>query len=136
MFLLLFIITKDNIIPFLEANWLFRLHFYCVLLLYHRRADDVKMVQNGVVPTKKIGRILFSKSCKVADGSNGAQIYVGVVDNIVPAAIKRIGKDTTSSELSLNKLVVKGHSQHTYCMFYMQKMMTLDTLQLLSVRAI
>ncbi|KAJ8018717.1 Serine/threonine-protein kinase ppk4 [Holothuria leucospilota] len=59
-----------------------------------RWASHLNKIQNNAVPKKQIRRNSFNKESKIADGSNGAQIYVGVLDNTLPVAVKQVPNDT------------------------------------------
>lgn len=46
-------------------------------------------IHNSVISCKRIGRIQFTKDYKIANGSNGSQVFLGLVDNQTPVAVKR-----------------------------------------------
>ncbi|XP_071842532.1 uncharacterized protein [Apostichopus japonicus] len=86
-------------------------------------ADNIKPFQNqqrwalqleqllnkdSGVCVKSIGRLSFSRQYKIAEGSNGAQIFIGLVDEQWPVAIKRLHQGTHSMEQNVNKVLNEG----------------------------
>lgn len=51
---------------------------------------------------KQIGCLRFSKHCKIANGSNGSQIFVGLLEDKIPVAVKRFPGEFHPRERALN----------------------------------
>lgn len=59
-----------------------------------RYAHQIQQLQsnNSDIRIKKVGRLSFSKQFKIADGSNGTQIFTGLLDDQKPVAVKRLNQ--------------------------------------------
>lgn len=54
---------------------------------------------------------MYNKKCKIANGSEGAQIYVGAL-NGNPVAVKRINKDLLQNEQIISNIVAEKSMSH------------------------
>ncbi|KAJ8046432.1 Serine/threonine-protein kinase/endoribonuclease IRE1 [Holothuria leucospilota] len=81
--------------------------YFLLLKKLQRWAHHVKQLLNfeEAIPVKKVGRISFSKHFKIADGSNGTQIFVGVIDRLWPVAVKRVNQGMQSMEEEVYKIL-------------------------------
>ncbi|XP_071810971.1 uncharacterized protein [Apostichopus japonicus] len=52
----------------------------------HRWEKQLKDIRKSCVLIKQIGCLRFSKHCKIANGSNGSQIFVGLLEDKIPVA--------------------------------------------------
>ncbi|KAJ8043865.1 hypothetical protein HOLleu_11155 [Holothuria leucospilota] len=81
-----------------------------------RWKEHLKALEDLKVGTKQIGRVVFSKEKKIATGSNGSQIFLGMMDGKIPVAVKRLQKgipssDVTAGEILRNKKILSTSYQ-------------------------
>lgn len=62
--------------------------------------EYVGMLQDGNEIREVDTQLVYSKKCKIANGSDGAQVFVGLMEG-EPVAVKRIDKEKIANELHI-----------------------------------
>ena len=97
---------------------------YCMVVIciksFHKLQKDVgrrwnesiEKLQGGLYPRRDVDhQLCYTKSSKIASGSEGSQIYLGLFEQ-QPVAVKRIDKEHLNGEYELSKVIAERQMCH------------------------